>query len=291
MKQLFQLQLMRRALGCMTACGLAAAMLMSCGGQSSGSAPDNGPGQNGGGGGGGGAPSLAMAGAYQGTAAGSSSEFVSFVTPDLHWYLLYALQASDPHVYPIIFTGLVQTPVSTAAAITTVKAFQFQDTLRSGSATVSGSSGAAHTLATSGLSIPTLNASPQFTAATMATTGDAHGTWVGTWADGLDGSIHLNTALTLSGTAPNPSTAQTSYGLCTGIALTLTPATDAGTAPYFVALADIPAVTGCQRNPTVGPAKRLTGIAFIHAPSVGVERLEIILTDSTGSGISFRGDQ
>jgi hypothetical protein len=36
----------------------------------------------------------------------------------------------------------------------------------------------------------------------------------------------------------------------------------------------------------------MTGIGFIHASTVaGKRRLELILTDSTGSGISFRGDQ
>jgi len=292
MKIVFQSQLSKRALGCVAACGLAAALLASCGGQTSSSPASNGSGQSAGGSGGGTAPGLAIAGAYQGTAAGSSSEFVSFVTPDLHLYLLYALQVSDPHVYPIIYTGLAQTPVSTTATLPTLKSFQYPNNLRSGSATVTGNSASAHTLALTNLSIATLTTSPQFAATAMATTADAQGTWTGTWADGLDGSIRTSTNLSLVGTAPNPSTAQTGFGNCSAIALTLTPATDAGSTPYFVARADIAAATGCLRNPAPSyTPTTLTGIAFIHAPSAGVKRLEIILTDSTGSGISFRGDQ
>jgi hypothetical protein len=48
----------------------------------------------------------------------------------------------------------------------------------------------------------------------------------------------------------------------------------------------IPSTNNCARSNTT-----LNGIAFVHAPSAGVKRLEIILTDNTGSGISFRGDQ
>ncbi|MFM6992725.1 MAG: hypothetical protein ACKOWD_15935 [Rhodoferax sp.] len=292
MTHIFQGLALRRALGVMAACGVAAALLMSCGGQSLPPTPDNGAGPTNGGSGGSNAPGLVMAGAYQGTAAGSASEFVSFVTPDLHVYLLYALQVSDPHVYPIIYTGVAQIPSSNTATVTTLKSFQYPNNLRSGSASVSGSTATAHTVTTSNLSIPTLNASPQFSATAMATTADAQGTWIGTWADGLDGSIRTSTNLALSGTAPGPSTGQTGFGHCDTIALTLTPATDAGNTPYFAARADISAATGCLRNPAPSyTASTLTGIAFIHAPSPGVKRLEIILTDPSGSGISFRGDQ
>ncbi len=292
MKIVFQFQLLKRALGCAAACGMAALLLTSCGGQTSSPPTSNGSGQNVGVSDGSTSPSLAIAGAYQGVAAGSSSEFVSFVTPDLHLYLLYALQVSDPHVYPIIYTGLAQAPVTTTATIAAIKSFQYPNNLRSGSATATGNSASAHTLALANLPIPTLTTSPQFTATAMATTANAQGTWTGTWADGLDGSIRTNTNLTMVGTAPNPFTVQTGFGNCNSIALTLTPATDASAAPYFVARADIAAATGCLRNPAPSyTPTTLTGIAFIHAPSAGVKRLEIILTDSTGSGITFRGDQ
>ena len=274
------------------ACLIALTLLSSCGGQSSatgntvgGDSPNSG--------GNGNTATLAMAGAYQGTAAGNSSEFVSFVTPSQKLYVLYALQASDPNVYPIIYTGSIQAASTVSATVSGLKSFQYQNYLRAGSATVSGTSGAAHTMAFSGLYIPTLNASPQFTAAAMTTVSNAQGTWAGTWADGLDGSIKTDTnlSISLSGTS---FTAQSGFGNCTTLTLTLTPAIDATTSPYFSAQLDITATTGCLRNPAPSyTAATLTGIGFIHASPVSgkTKRLELILTDTSGSGISFRGDQ
>ena len=271
-------------------CLVAGTLLVSCGGQSSGTVNTvGGDSQNSGGNSN--TASLAMAGAYKGTATGNSSEFVSFVTPGQQLYVLYALQASDPNVYPIVYTGSIQTASAVSATVSGLKSFQYQNNLRSGTATVSGTSAAAHTMAFSSLYIPTLNASPQFTAAAMATTSNAQGVWVGTWADGLDGSIRTNTNLSigLSGTS---FTAQTGFGNCTSLALTLTPASDSPANPYFTAQVDITAATGCLRNPAPSyTPTTLRGIGFIHAPSSGVKRLELILTDTTGSGISFRGDQ
>lgn len=267
------------------ACLVAATLLSSCGGQSSGTA-GNDVQQNSGGNN---TASLAMVGAYKGTAAGNTSEFVSFVTPSQQLYALYALQASDPNVYPIVYTGSIQAASATSATVPSLKSFQYQNNLRSGSASISGTSAAAHTMALSSLSIPTLNASPQFTATAIATTSNAQGVWAGTWADGLDGSIRTNTNLSVSQSGTS-FTAQTGFGNCTSLALTLTPVSDAPANPYFTAQADITAATGCLRTPT-SSATVMTGIGFIHAPSTGVKRLELILTDTSGSGISFRGDQ
>lgn len=272
-------------------CLLVGTLLSSCGGQSSGTATTAGDGDSQNSGGNSNTASLAMAGAYQGTAAGNSSEFVSFVTPGQQLYVLYALQASDTNVYPIVYTGSIQAASAVSANVSGLKSFQYQNNLRSGTATVSGTSAAAHTMAFSSLYIPTLNASPQFTAAAMATASNAQGVWVGTWADGLDGSIRTNTNLSigLSGTS---FTAQTGFGNCTSLALTLTPASDSPANPYFTAQVDITAATGCLRNPAPSyTPTTLRGIGFIHALSTGVKRLELILTDGTGSGISFRGDQ
>ena len=272
-------------------CLVAGTLLSSCGGQSSGTVNTVGGGDSQNSGGNSNTASLAMAGAYKGTATGNSSEFVSFVTPGQQLYVLYALQASDPNVYPIVYTGSIQSAGATTATVAALKSFQYQNNLRSGTATISGTSAAAHTMALSSLYIPTLNTSPQFTAAAMATTNNAQGVWVGTWADGLDGSIRTNTNLSvsLSGTS---FTAQTGFGNCTSLALTLTPASDSPANPYFTAQVDITAATGCLRNPAPSyTPTTLRGIGFIHAPSTGVKRLELILTDTSGSGISFRGDQ
>lgn len=279
-----------RAWGCIAACGLAVALLMSCGGQTSSPAANNDAGQNPGGSGGGVALRLILAGAYQGTVVGSASQFVSFITPDLHLYML--LQVGDRYAPPIIYTGSLQPPVLTSASTVTMRSFQSPGTLLSGSATATGTTALAHTLGLSEIFyIPALNTIPQFTASKMETTASAQGTWTGTWADGLDGSNLSNTSLSLTETPHASTTALTAFGACTSIALTLTPAANASTNPYFAASADIGAAANCLRNPTAGPPMRLTGIAFIHTAPSGVKSLEIIVTDDTGSGMSFRGTQ
>lgn len=271
-------------------CLVVGALLSSCGGQSSGTSATPGGSQPNSEGGS--TPSLAMVGAYKGTATtGNSSEFVSFVTPAQQLYVLYALQAVEPNVYPIIYTGSIQPASAVSATVSGLKSFQYQNNLRSGTATVSGTSASAHTMAVSSLYIQTLNASPQFTATAMTTTSDAQGVWIGTWADGLDGSIKTNANLSigLSGTSL---TAQTGFGKCTSMSLTLTQAIDAPRTPYFSAQLDIAATTACLRNPAPSyTPTTLLGIGFIHAPSAGTKRLELILTDTSGSGLSFRGDQ
>ena len=274
-------------------CLWAGMLLSACGGQgSSTGGTDGGNSQNSSGGS---TPGLVMAGAYQGTASGNSSEFVGFVTPGQQLYLLYALQVGDANIYPIVYTGLVQSAGTTSATVSGLKSFQYLNNLRSGSATISGTSASAHTLALSGLYIPTLNASPQFSATAVATTSNAQGIWVGTWADGLDGAIRRNTSLSLSASGSSY-TAQTGFGNCTPITLTLTPASDAPSTPYFLAQAVIPGInmTGCNRVTNAPASATLTGIGFVHTSSgSGTKHLELILLDSTGngSGISFRGDQ
>lgn len=273
-------------------CVVAGTLLSSCGGQSNGTGNTAGvdsqnPGGNS-------TASLAISGAYQGTAAGNSSEFVGFVTPAQRLYVLYALQASDSNSYPILYTGSVQPLSATTAGVSDMTSFQYPNQLRLGSATVSGTSAAAYEMALSaGLSLAAPIGNPKFSANAIPTSSVAEGTWIGTWADGSDSpSVRINASVSLTGT---PLTASASFGFCTGIALRLTPATDATTHPYFLAQAVIPGTnsTGCYWIKNAPASATLTGIGFIHAsPASGkTKRLELILTDTTGSGISFRGDQ
>ncbi|MDH4478977.1 MAG: hypothetical protein QE283_03775 [Rhodoferax sp.] len=275
-------------------CVVATTLVVSCGGQSSGTSNSNsnGNGQQQGQDGGGTA-SFTMSGAYSGTAAGNASEFVSFITPDQRLYALFALQIGDKEkldVYPIIYTGSVNTTGNTSATVASLNSFQNQDNLRQGTAAISGTSATAHTLSLSNLYIPTLNANPQFNVLAAGATANAQGTWTGTWADGLNGAIARSVNLTLAGTFPGPYTAQTGFGSCTDMALTITRATDATTALYFSAQVDIHPAINCRWSLTT--TKTLTGIGFIHdSPVTPKKRLELILTDTSGSGISFRGDQ
>lgn len=295
---LFTAPITRRALA---ACGLlASALLAACGGQSGGDSPSNG-GQTQTSGGGT-APSFAMTGAYQGSASGGSSDFVSFLTPapELSWYGLYYLQ-TDPNasVFPDIYRGSLTSTTSNAASISSpgLTAFQFSthlvnsspSHLSSGGGSITAASASSYQISLSGITLTNNQANPSFTGTAITSYANLPGSWTGTLTDNLSTA---SAGLTLSFNSAGALTSNASYALCP-LNLTLTSASVTAN-PYYVARLEIPVSTGCVRTPpnSTGPAV-LTGIGFIHASPVAgkTKRLELILTDTTGSGISFRGDQ
>lgn len=278
------------------ACLVAATLLSSCGGQSSGTNTVAGDSQNSGGNSN--TASLAMAGAYKGTATGNSSEFVSFVTPELAWYALYYLQTDlNASIYPDIYRGTLSNTSSTSASIASpgLTAFQFSthlvnsepSHLSTGGGSIFGASASNYQISLSGITLNSGLANPSFSASAITSYATLPGSWRGKLTDNLsaastDLTLTFNSAGKLTGASPTGG-----YANCPLTNnLTLTAATAAAANSYYTAYLEIPAATGCQRTLTV-----LTGIGFIHSPSTGVKRLELILTDSTGSGISFRGDQ
>ena len=284
MTPFFQRFFSLRVLGGLAACAFAAPTLMSCGGQTTTPLPNTDSGQNnGGGGGGGGAPSLAMAGAYQGTLY--SSDFVSFLTPapELNWVALYYLQING-HVaiYPDIYRGSLGNVTGSSASIASFTAYQFGDKLSVGNASISGASTSNYQIAFNGIGLTNDMANPTFTASAITSYAELPGTWTGRLTDNKGPSVDaLRLNFNDAGALIN---SDTTYAYCPLSSLTLTTASTSRDHPYYTARLAIPSTTFCTRSPT-----ELTGIAFIHAPSPGVKSLEIILTDSTGSGISFRG--
>ena len=114
--------------------------------------------------------------------------------------------------------------------------------------------------------------------------------WVG---DLKDSQSVADTGLTLGFSDAGILTSGGSYATCV-LALQLTPQSVSSN-PYYAASLQISGdTTTCGRVArNGGNALSMTGIGLIHAsPVVGkTKRLELILTDTTGSGISFRGDQ
>jgi len=274
----------------------AVTLLAACGGQSSGTA-GNGlqPGQNDSG-----DSSFAMSGAYKGTAVGNSSEFVSFLTPapELHWYGLYYLQA-DPtvSVYPDIYQGTLTKVTSNSASIASpaLTAFQFRthlvdsvpSHLTAGGGSIAGATATDFQITLSGITLANNQVNPHFNATSISSYSALPGTWVGTLTDNLSGANLPNRSLTFDQAGTLSS--EELYPPCKlNLSLTSAPVT---ANPYYAARLEMPAKTGCLRTPN-SATMVLTGIGFIYdSPIAAKKRLELILTDSTGSGISFRGDK
>ena len=273
-------------------CLVAGTLLSSCGGQSSGTVNTAGSGdlQNPGGNG---TTSLAMAGAYQAsvtyTGNAYTSDFVSFLTPAGAWYGLYFLKTSSASVYPDIYTGAVTATRASSASISPLKASQFGKTVTTGSATISGSSALSYHIDLSGINLA--NSQPaSFSPNAIATLTGIAGSWVG---DLKDSQSVADTGLTLGFSDAGTLTSGGSYATCV-LGLQLTPQSLAGK-PYYSASLQISGdSTTCGRvSRNGGSTVSMTGIGLIHASPLSgkTKRLELILTDSTGSGISFRGDQ
>jgi len=231
-----------------------------------------------------------MAGAYQATVTYTgnpySSDFLSFLTPSGKWYGLFFLTTSSASVYPDIYTGTVNAASTTSATVSPLTASQFRG-VTVGSAAISGSSSLAYQLDVSGISLA--NSEPaSFSPSYIPTVTGIGGDWLGDLKDSQSvADTHLTFGFSDSGTLQRGG----SYGFCT-LALQLSPQSTTINSYYTATLQISGDTTNCRRvNRNGGADVSMTGIAFIHAsPLAGrTKRLEIILTDSTGSGISFRG--
>jgi hypothetical protein len=252
----------------------------------------------GGGGGGGGGPvtpnaldgPTVLEGAYQANAG--ENDFVSFVTPNKKLYALYFL-VTDPNVVvlPAIFTGPITLGQNGAAEIPTPQLKLFTNSmpkLSSSSGTFSAASSLSYQFAgPSTVSGQTLS---PFVASALTTSADLSGTWRGTWADSANNFTNVDSAITFD--TQGQLTAWNFSSYCqSGSTLALTPTSftqRGGTGTFFQTRLSIPQITNCFRTGTAHTI--LNGVAFIHTVA-GRRRLDLVVVDSTGSGISFRGDQ
>jgi hypothetical protein len=223
-----------------------------------------------------------LSGAYQGTATTTygTQEFVSAITPDGSFYALYFLST-----IPDIYSGTVTRGVNGNATVPTLRMYPntTSPTVVNQTAGVAGASSAGYVLTP--LTGSSDRTPSSFTATAMTSTSDLNsGAWIGTWSDSALGTMSTS-ALTLGSSVTLNSS--NFFTLCTTVAPTLSIESIA-TAPLFAATLTIPSNTACARGNTT-----LTGVAFVYPiPTVpGKTRLDMVMVDSTGSGITFRGER
>ena len=229
-------------------------------------------------------PPTVLAGAY---GADTGTDFVSFVWTlggMTHWIALYMPKLNPATYPPVIYTGSINLGTQGAAS-GPITSFDRQYQLRKGSAVIAAASDSTYHIALSGVSLSS-SSSPTFSARKLSTSSNFNRAWRGTWSDAnSSGSISSDAPLTLTGGHASPQ-----FGNCS-MDLSLQATQDAGGEPYIAATMVIRPSTGCARSVSAGSTASLSGIAFIHTPPAGVDQLEIILADGTGSGISFRGKE
>jgi len=238
-----------------------------------------------------GSPATVMAGAYGMAPTPFGEELVSYVWTQngvTSWMALYMPSSKDPDYYPpVLYRGVVSLQTN-GAALAEITSFDMQYKLKTGTAAVSAASSSAYQMALKGVDLTDAGSGIQFTATALATSAEVNREWTGTWADaGPGGSIKTSARLSVQNGKGN-----TDFGNCDlGVSL----AQQGSAKPYFLASVALASAPGkfCARAPSAGNQTTLSGIAFIHDTVVGsatVKRLEIMLTDASGSGISFRGD-
>lgn len=262
-----------RTLGRKVAGSFLLVFLASCGG---GSSDDSG-----------GTTATQLQGYYQASVGVGNKEFISLVMPNsggsspwYGWYFKGPTLNSDPY----LISGNLVLGVNGAAQSDGASIHIYESgTLGSRSANFSQASLSSFQATITNVGTQT-SESMTATAQSILQT-SLLGTWIGTWSS--KGSFYglKNIVFDTNGTI----TSMDSIGDCTNIALQLTPSVGANT---YNASIVISAANNCAWAPLNAPSKTLNGIAFIHAsPAVGkTKRLELMLLDTDGSGISFRGD-
>ncbi|MFZ2738137.1 MAG: hypothetical protein WBI20_11070 [Burkholderiaceae bacterium] len=236
-----------------------------------------------------------LQGFYQASAGPSGQEFLSLILPftsgSVQWWGWY-FRGPDSNADPYLFSGVLDlrqdgTAQSNAAGI---KAFT-SGALGTGSVSVSNASlERFHASATAVASQTALDfdasaaPSSNYNVNRVALPADLEGRWSGTWSS--DRSVYGSSTMTFSNTGALTSNATNFPCSVTGLSL---PPHTSGNA--FSASLVVPVNTLCSWTPLSTP-KTLNGIAFIHTlANSSTRRLELMLLDSDGRGISFRGDQ
>jgi len=264
-------------------------LLLACGGQGTARLEPNAQGQNG-------APTTVLTGAYGPAQTNSGGDFVSFAwvdrqvpaTPVGLWMALYMPPLTDPTSFPpVLYLGRVTLQTQGAASVDMTWFYKINQ-LRNGSAAITAASADGYKMSLQGVNSTGSPSALQFDATTLATSSNIDLDWTGTWADaGPGGSIKTNASLSIRSGSAN-----TDFGNC-NVALSLVK--DGVDKPYFLTTATLRSAANkvCERSPSANSSVTLSGVAFIHDSVVGsasVKRLEIMLTDPSGSGVTFRGE-
>lgn len=234
----------------------------------------------------------ALHGFYQASAGASSHEFISLLLPSsssVQWYGWY-FKSPSINADPYLFSGVLDLGANGAAQSNAagIKAFT-SGSLATGSVTLSNASLTGFHASVAAVARQTALEFDAFAAPALKYRFDAvplpaelGGRWSGPWSSA--GSVYGASTLTFSNTGGLLS--NTTGFPCDVSRLSLVPRS---TGNAFTASLVIPAATTCPWAPLSTP-KTLHGIAFIHTPADAGRRLEVMLLDSDGSGISFRGD-
>ena len=225
-----------------------------------------------------------LSGAYQGTATASSGtqEFVSAITPAGKFYAMYFWSS-----IPDIYAGSVTLGVNGNATVSALRAFQNGANAGPYTATVTGASSTSYVLSPVGGGDRT----PSSVSATaLSTTSDLSASaWTGTWSDSALVGALANQSLAFDSTGVL--TNFNFFTSCSATGTTLSVQPISGASLYNVTL-NIPQITGCVRTET--SAVEMTGVAFVYPLTTvpgKTQRLDMVMVDSTGSGITFRGER
>jgi hypothetical protein len=237
-------------------------------------------------------PATALNGFYQ--ASPGDKEFISLLLPipnssSVQWYGWY-FKGASVNADPTLLSGVLDLGINWAAQSKPagIRAF-ISGSLATGSASLSNASLTgfrANVPAVPGQTALEIDAvaatGAEYPLAAVASATALAGRWSGPWSSA--GSVYGASTLTFSSTG-GLLTNTTGFP-CDVSQLSLV-SRSAGNA--FSASLVIPAATLCPWAPLSTP-KTLQGIAFIRTPAGASRRLEVMLLDSDGRGISFRGD-
>ena len=260
-----------RTLACKVTGGFLLVVLASCGGSSSNDS--------------GGTTATQLQGFYQASVGVGSKEFISLVLPSsggsspwYGWYFKGPTLNADPYLY----SGNLILGVNGAAQTNGASIRIYESgTLGSRSANFSQSSLNSFQATITNVGTQTSEAMTATAQGILQTS--LQGTWTGTWSS--KGSILPNKDIVLD--ANGASTSMDAIGTCNNNnTLRLT-----GSSIYTASIT-INGATNCDWSALNAPSKTLTGVGFVHLSTIaGKNRLELMLLDTDGSGISFRGDK
>ncbi len=245
-------------------------VLASCGG---GSSDDSG-----------GTTATQLQGFYRGTVGGD--EFISLVLPansgTARWYGWYFAGADVNNGF--LYFGNIQLGVNGAAqSVASSVSYYKSGNLSTQSVTFrqASLSGFNATITDS------LSPNYSLTATSQSTLQNSleNTTWTGNWSNGTGVTNIVAHDFHSAGTM----TSAISFLPCNNANNSLVLTNEPGT-NYYKAELTIYSSTGCIWAVAPIPSQKLTGIGFIHSVA-GVKRFEIMLLDSNGKGVSYRGDE
>ena len=254
--------------------------LIGCGGGGGGPQPENQLTVN---------PSATLIkGFYKGST--DSGEIVSIVTPEADFYALHFRSLTNPDIYTSKLTmELNGVAISSGTGLLSYKSGYTQP----GTARLTGGSLQAYAASLNmATELPLLfmvsaPVSTDYLISNEASLSALHGDWLGTWSDGLNTTSQFTIAISELG-AMTLSTAR-AVNFCPLVA-SMQPMTGAN---IFAVTLTMASSTGCVRTKDKPNGIVLNGTAVVYkSPASGKNsRLDLVVVDLMGSGISFRGDR